>query len=185
MIDLCKNILINHGVSSLKLSVIIILLLLLTKPIMNRYTAGFRYYSWLAVMIIFLIPFQSLGLNYKVDITPEIVKIKNETQNIREWYYSHILEYSVTEEVTTRETKKSGEVILNTEKVTVYKPIDLFVILTFVWILGCLIYFVLHFKRYVYYKCTIKRFSVRICDDESTRVLEYEKNRLKIKKICR
>ena len=182
MIDLCKGILINHGVSSLKLSVVIILLLLLTKPIMNRYTAGFRYYSWLAVIIIFLIPFQSLGLNYKIDVTPEMIQINDETQNIREWYQTYIPKYSVAEEVTTYETAESGEVKATTKSVTVHRPINLFGILTFVWIFGCLTYFALHFKRYVYYKRTIKRFSIRLCDEKSMRVLEYEKNRLKIKK---
>ena len=66
--DYIKQIFEQNVISSIKFSVVIILLLALTKPVMKRYTAGFRYYSWLAVMLIFPVPFGKLGISYKVPI---------------------------------------------------------------------------------------------------------------------
>ncbi|MDY3303622.1 MAG: hypothetical protein SOW78_05025 [Clostridia bacterium] len=46
-----------------------------TKPVMKRYTADFRYYSRLAVMLIFLVPFVKLGISYRVPISSVIMTI--------------------------------------------------------------------------------------------------------------
>lgn len=48
---------------------------------MKRYTAWFRYYSWLAVMLVFLIPFGKLGIivndtEYQVDDVSNSKKIE-------------------------------------------------------------------------------------------------------------
>ena len=82
MIALIMQIFLQVVISSLKVSIIIILLLLLTKLIEQRYSAGFRYYSWLAVIIIFLIPFNSFGLNYKVELPRSALHIQREAQEM-------------------------------------------------------------------------------------------------------
>ena len=43
MTEIIKQIFEQNVISSIKFSVVIILLLVLTKPVMKRYTAGFRY----------------------------------------------------------------------------------------------------------------------------------------------
>ena len=90
MMEIIKQIFEQNVISSVKFSVVIILLLVLTKPVMKRYTAGFRYYSWLAVMIIFMIPFGKLGISYKVPISPVITNIQSETRDIRNWYEQNL-----------------------------------------------------------------------------------------------
>lgn len=91
-----KQIFLQHAFSSLKLSAVIILLLAFTKPIAKRYTAGFRYYSWLAVMLIFLIPFGAMGISYTVNFS-SLTNVVN-VQSIREWYSENAPEQSITEE---------------------------------------------------------------------------------------
>ena len=86
MTELIKEIFLQNIFSSIKVSVVIILLFALTKPVTKRFTAGFRYYSWLAVMIIYLIPFAGLGVNYQIDLTPITADIRNEMRDIGNWY---------------------------------------------------------------------------------------------------
>lgn len=82
MTEIIKQIFEQNVISSIKFSVVIILLLVLTKPIMKRYTTWFRYYSWLAVMLVFLIPFGKLGIivndtEYQVDDVSNSKKNRN------------------------------------------------------------------------------------------------------------
>lgn len=128
MTEFLKQIFEQNIISSVKFSAVIILLLVLTKPVVKRYTAGFRYYSWLAVMLIFLIPFGKLGISYKVPISPVIMNIQSETRDIRNWYEQKLPQQTVTKTVPVK--PNNGEQAENppSEKMTAtvkYKtPID-------------------------------------------------------------
>lgn len=180
--ELIKEIFVQIVFSSLKLSVIVGLLFILTKPITKRYTAGFRYYSWLAVIIVFLIPFGSIGVRYKINITPTIMDIRNKTHSIKEWYDKNVPAYSVNEEYIQYSSEEKTE-ISKTSNVT--KKVDMVLILAVIWILGVFIYFTVHLKRYIYYKKTIQRISSKLDDVNFYSILEEEKNKLKISdKLC-
>ena len=99
MIELIMQIFLQVVISSLKVSIIVILLLLLTKFIEERYSAGFRYYSWLAVIIIFLIPLKSFGLNYKVELPRSALHIQREAQEIFNQISQKLPIYEFEEEI--------------------------------------------------------------------------------------
>ena len=82
MIELIKEAFWQNAVSSFKAALVILFLFALTKPITKRYTAGFRYYSWFAVMVVFLIPFSELGLVYRVNIPSAVADIQREMLSI-------------------------------------------------------------------------------------------------------
>ena len=177
MIEFIKEIFIRNAFSSLKLSVVIALLFILTKPITKRYTAGFRYYSWLAVMIVFLIPFNSMGISYKVDVTPTLINVRDENLEIRKWYDKNAPTYAVTEEVTRYDSENKSEP-KQTETFIVHKRVDITAILALAWILGAIAYFGVHFKRYIYYKKSIRRLSSELNDINIYNILSEEKSNL-------
>lgn len=133
-----KEIFIQNLLASAKFSVIVILLLALTKPIMKRYTAGFRYYSWLAVILIFMIPFGGMGI--KIDTSSVTAGVENE---IRAAYYNLAPRRKENVEVTSKMSADyadisppgSGEPIYTEEKpvtatVTYAEPVDILLILS-------------------------------------------------------
>ena len=132
--------------------IVIILLLALTKPVMRRYTAGFRYYSWLAVMLVFLIPFGKLGISYKIPISPVIMDIKSETRDIRNWYEQKLPQQTVTKTVPVKQNNGGQAENPPSEETTAtvkYKtPIDVKLILSVIWLIGAVLFLILHIKRY-------------------------------------
>lgn len=186
MTEIIKQIFLQHVSSSLKLSVIIVLLFVLTKPIMKRYTAGFRYYSWLAVMIIFLIPFGSLGVSYKIDMPSTVIHIQNDTRELRGWYEQNMPKHTVTEAVPiekengSNETEKRLDEEKTTNTVSYEKPFDIVLIFSLVWLLGTIWFFSLHIKRYLWFKKAVKRISSPLDDLNIANILSEEKQKLKI-----
>ncbi len=184
MIEIIKEIFMKNVFSSFKLSVVIFLLFILTKPITKRYTAGFRYYSWLVVMIVFLIPFESMGVKYEININHTINDIGNKIFGVSERYDKNVSSYTANEEFiyhNSESNDKNGEFEISEIKNTV-KKIDVVMVLAIIWLFGVFIYFILHFKRYVYYKRAIKRVSVKLDDMSIYNILEEEKEKLNISK---
>ena len=184
MTEFLKQIFEQNIISSVKFSAVIILLLVLTKPVVKRYTAGFRYYSWLAVMLIFLIPFGKLGISYKVPISPVIMNIQSETRDIRNWYEQKLPQQTVTKTVPVK--PNNGEQAENppSEKTTAtvkYKtPMDVKLIFSIIWLIGAALFFALHIKRYFSFRKALKRISSPLCDESTADILESEKQKLKI-----
>lgn len=183
-VSFLKEIFLQNAFSSLKVSAVIILLFILTIPITKRYTAGFRYYSWLAVMLIFIIPFAKLGINYTINISPSVT---SGIHNMRTWYEEKAPEYSVTEEYVgyeraeqnTEEKPESVQVIKTT---TEKKRVDVTAILSVAWLIGVFGYFTLHYGRYIYFRRGLKRLSNRINDERICGYLDFERERLGISK---
>ena len=182
MTEIIKQIFEQNVISSIKFSVVIILLLVLTKPIMKRYTAGFRYYSWLAVMLIFLIPFGGLGISYKVPVSPVIMNIQSVTRDIRSRYEQKLPQQTVTKNVPQNDSEQAEN--QPTEKATAtvkYKtPIDVKLIFSVVWLIGAALFLLLHIKRYFSFKMAVKRISSPLCDENIADILKSEKQKLKI-----
>ncbi len=184
MMDFIKEIFLQNAISSLKAAIVIILLMVLTKPITKRYTAGFRYYSWLAVMLIFLIPFARLGVDYTVKMSPAVTE---GVHSVRDWYEEKAPEYSVTEEYVEyeRQTEAVGE---KPEKVRVVKTttqqkrVDVMAIAALIWLIGALGYLFLHYGRYVYFRRGLKRLGNAVNDERILGCLKTEEERLKISK---
>lgn len=184
MTEIIKQIFEQNVISSIKFSVVIILLLVLTKPVMKRYTAGFRYYSWLAVMLIFLIPFGKLGISYKVPISPMIMNIQSETRDIRNWYEQKLPQQTVMKTVPVKQNDSERAENQSSEETTTtvkYKtPIDVKLIFSFIWLIGAVLFLILHIKRYFSFKKTVKRISSPLCDENTANILKSEKQKLKI-----
>ena len=184
MTEIIKQIFEQNVISSIKFSVVIILLLALTKPVMRRYTAGFRYYSWLAVMLVFLIPFGKLGISYKIPISPVIMDIKSETRDIRNWYEQKLPQQTVTKTVPVKQNNGGQAENPPSEETTAtvkYKtPIDVKLILSVIWLIGAVLFLILHIKRYFSFKRAVKRISSPLCDESTADILESEKQKLKI-----
>lgn len=182
--EIIKQIFLQNAFSSLKLSAVVILLFALTKPIVNRYTAGFRYYSWLMVMLVFLIPFSAMGLSYTVDLSAVTNTVN--TQTVREWYSENAPEHSFTEEYqgyTRVESENEDEEVqyVPVTKTAVMKmPVDIAAILAALWLLGTAIYFELHIVRYIQFRRGMKRLCDNIYDDRILSALNAEKQRLGI-----
>lgn len=182
--EFIKEIFLYNAFSSLKLSAVVILLFALTKPITKQYTAGFRYYSWLAVMLIFLIPFARLGIDYTINISPSVT---NGINNIRTLYEEKAPEYSVTEEYSgyehaeTHDSEKA-EYIPVTKTTTEKKRVDITAIFAVVWLIGVFVYFILHYGRYVYFRHGLKRLSNIISDDCICGCMNCEREKMKILK---
>lgn len=187
MNELIKEIFMQNVVSSVKAAAVIALLFILTKPISKRYTAGFRYYSWLAVMIVFLIPFGSMGINYEVDITPAVTIIRNEVTDLRE------AQGGTTAQPAEKQAGQvdradyeypddNGAEAQPRAAVDIHKKPKISEILAFIWLSGVLFYFVQHINRYVFFKRTVRRFSEKIEDEDIKNILEEEKSRLGISK---
>ncbi len=187
MMDFIKEIFLQNAISSLKAAIVIILLMVLTKPITKRYTAGFRYYSWLAVMVIFLIPFARLGVDYTVKMSPAVT---DGVHSVRDWYEDKAPEYSVTEEYVEyeRQTEAAGEKperVRVVKTTTQQKRVDVAAIAAIIWIIGALGYFSLHYGRYVYFRRGLKRLGNAVNDERILGCLKIEKERLKISKPIR
>lgn len=184
MTEIIKQIFEQNVISSIKFSVVIILLLALTKPVVKRYTAGFRYYSWLAVMLIFLIPFGKLGISYKIPISPVIMDIQSETRDIRNWYEQKLPQQTVTKTVPVKQNNGGQAENPPSEETTAtvkYKtPIDVKLILSVIWLIGAVLFLILHIKRYFSFKRAVKRISSPLCDESTADILESEKQKLKI-----
>lgn len=186
--ELLKEIFLQNAFSSFKLSAVVILLFALTKPITKRYTAGFRYYSWLAVMLVFLIPFGAMGISYTVNFSP-LTKAVN-TQPLRTWYEENAPTYSVTEEYNGYKRvelpdSEEYEYVPVVKTATAKKQIDVKAILAVIWLIGVFGYFSLHIGRYIYFKRGLRRLYRDIDDDGIYAVLEQEKQRLGISKDIR
>lgn len=187
MMELIKEIFLQNAFASLKAAVVIVFLFILTKPITKRYTAGFRYYSWLLVMIIFLIPFSKLGMDYQIDLTPITANVQNEMRDIKKWYTENMPVYSVTEEYNSYKRvenpeSEEAEYVPVVKVTTVKKQIDITMLLSVIWLFGAFLYFVIHFARYIGFKRGLRRLSRDIADDRIYAVLEQEKQRLGISK---
>ena len=184
MTEIIKQIFAQNVISSIKFSVVIILLLALTKPVMRRYTAGFRYYSWLAVMLVFLIPFGKLGISYKVPILPVIMDIQSETRDIRNWHEEKLPQQTVTKTVPVKPNNGGQAENPPSEETTAtvkYKtPIDVKLILSVIWLVGAVLFLILHIKLYFSFKRAVKRISSPLCDESTADILESEKQKLKI-----
>lgn len=184
MTEIIKQIFEQNVISSVKFSVVIILLLVLTKPVMKRYTAGFRYYSWLAVMIIFMIPFGKLGISYKVPISPVITNIQSETRDIRNWYEQNLPQQTVTKTVPVKPNYSEQAENQPSEETTAtvkYKtPIDVKLIFSIIWLIGAVLFLVLHIKRYFSFKKAVKRVSSPLKNENTADILKSEKQKLKI-----
>lgn len=184
MTEIIKQIFEQNVISAVKFSVVIILLLVLTKPVMKRYTAGFRYYSWLAVMIIFMIPFGKLGISYKVPISPVITNIQSETRDIRNWYEQNLPQQTVTKTVPVNPNYSEQAENQPSEETTAtvkYKtPIDVKLIFSIIWLIGAVLFLVLHIKRYFSFKKAVKRVSSPLKNENTADILKSEKQKLKI-----
>ncbi|MCI8285572.1 MAG: hypothetical protein HFE90_09985 [Firmicutes bacterium] len=187
MTELIKEIFMQNVVSSVKAAAVIALLFILTKPISKRYTAGFRYYSWLAVMIVFLIPFGSMGISYEVDLTPAVTVIRNEVTDIREERgetpaQTAAGQSSRVDRAEYEYTDDSGAEVQPQAADNLHKNLKISEILAFIWLSGVFVYFIQHIKRYILYKRTVRRFSEKIEDEGIKNILEEEKSRLNISK---
>lgn len=167
MIDVTKQLFLQVVSSSAKLSIIVILLLMLTKPIEKRYSAGFRYYSWLAVLVVFLIPFQSIGLSYRIDV-PRFSQEK--TQEIFE-------QIVCTDDEGSHKTVGKPSFDIDSEDNGIRKP-DIVFLASLIWIFGAALYFALHVKRYYFFKKAVKRFSLPTHDIRIGTVLTEEQLRI-------
>ena len=187
--ELIKEIFLQNAFASAKAAVVIILLFILTKPITKRYTAGFRYYSWLAVMLVFLIPFTAMGISYTVDFSALNNTVN--TQAVREWYSENAPEYSITEEYVGRKRVESENEDEEAQYVPVTKtaemktPVDIAAILALLWLIGAIGYFAVHIGRYISFKRGLRRLYRDIDDERIYAVLEQEKQRLGISKNIR
>lgn len=185
---LIKEIFLQNTFASIKASIVIILLFILTKPITKRYTAGFRYYSWLAVMLIFLIPFGAMGINYTVNFS-SLTNAVN-TRRLRNWYEENAPTYSVTEEYNgyKRVAAPDGEEYEYAPVVktaTAKKQVDVKAILAVIWLIGALAYFALHIIRHIGFRRGLRRLYRNTDDDAIYAVLEREKRRLGVSKNIR
>lgn len=186
--ELIKEIFLQNAFASVKAAAVIILLFALTKPITKRYTAGFRYYSWLAIMLIFLIPFGFMGISYDVNLPA--VSIGGETHTIRDLYEDNAPEYTVTEEYNTLqriEAEDGGkdEYVPIVKTSVVKKQLDVTAILAIIWIIGALAYFALHIGRYISFKHALRRLCADVDEGRIYAVFEREKQWLGISKNIR
>ena len=186
--ELIKEIFLQNAFASVKAAAVIILLFALTKPITKRYTAGFRYYSWLAIMLIFLIPFGFMGISYDVNLPA--VSIGGETHTIRDLYEDNAPEYTVTEEYNTLqriEAEDGGkdEYVPIVKTSVVKKQLDVTAILAIIWIIGALAYFALHIGRYISFKHALCRLCADVDEGRIYAVFEREKQWLGISKNIR
>ena len=182
--EFIKEIFMQNAFSSLKLSAVIILLFVLTKPITKRYTAGFRYYSWLAVMLIFLIPFAGLGIDYTINISPAVT---DGIHNIQTRLEEKAPEYSVSEEYMDYERVETSnsekvEYVPVTKTASAKKKVDVTAILAVIWLAGAFGYFALHYGRYVYFSHELNRLSNVVNDASIYDSLCAESKKLKISK---
>lgn len=186
-----KQIFMQHAFSSLKLSLVIILLFALTKPIVKRYMAGFRYYSWLAVMLVFSVPFMAMGMGYTMNLSA--VTDRLDMQTVREWYGKNAPEYSVTAEYVKPEPvqNQSGNAGDNggtryipvTKTTTMKIPVDIAAILSLLWIAGAIGCFTLHIARHIRFKRGMRRLCGDIDDERILSAMDTEKRKLGISKM--
>lgn len=187
--EILKRVFLQNTFTSLKAAAVIILLFALTKPIAKRYTAGFRYYSWLVIMLIFLIPFGAMGISYTVDFPTVTDKVN--TLTVSEWYSKNVPDYSFEEEYQSynRVESESGdgeaEYVPVTKTAVMKTPVDIAEILSIIWLLGAIIYFALHIGRYIEFKRGLKRLCCNIDDNRVYSELESEKQRLGISENIR
>ncbi len=178
MTDFLKQLFIQTAVSSAKMSVIVILLLCLTIPVTKRYRAGWRYYSWLAVMLVFMIPFSMLGISFKAEnraLTQNAVKTG-------EWIRAHTPMYEVTEENPFYWETDDGEPASPASEptATYRRQIDITLILSIVWLIAAVIFFAEHIRRYIVFLSAVKRRSEPVEDGEILSALSEEKRRMGI-----
>lgn len=172
-------------VASLKMSVIVILLLCLTSLVTKRYTAGWRYYSWLAVIIVFFIPFGTLGLNYKIDTTNTMLDFKNSPRLISVWTDRHAPAYEAKEEISApdyavKNAADEEEAVSDTRVIRHKNPVDYVLMAALLWLSTAGLYFIAHIRRYALFKAAVKRCAVPCCEASILRVLSEEKEKLRI-----
>ena len=185
MTEFLKQLFIQNAVSSVKMAVIVLLLLCLTIPVTKRYRAGWRYYSWLAVIIVFMIPFQLLGITYRANL-PTVTEGAVRTS---EWVSAHTPMYEVTAENPFYRDPASydGENIARdasipvSEPTVIYrKPVDITLILAVIWALMSLAFFTLHMRRYSIFRKLIKLNSEIVTDMDILAALDEERRRMGI-----
>lgn len=186
--ELIKEIFLQNAFASVKAAAVIILLFALTKPITKRYKAGFRYYSWLAVMLIFLIPFGFMGISYDVNLTS--TNMRDEMFTIRDWYEDNVPEYTVAEKYNTTQRIQAEEGGKNdyvsvVKTSVVKKKLDVTAMLALIWISGAFAYLALHIGRYISFNRGLHRLSADVKDDRIHTVFEREKQLLGISKDLR
>ncbi len=157
-----KEIFLLNAVSSAKFSVVVLLLLLFTKPMLKRYSAGFRYYAWLLVMIVFLIPFKALNISYNTDKIPAVTLV---SQNASELLSNVVPSITVTDDAAS---------------IIYSRPLDAGKILAGFWAVGAGLYFFLHIFRYFKFKKAATRLSNAPTDSHISDILKEECLSLKL-----
>lgn len=189
MINLIKEIFVQNAFTSLKAAVVILLLFLLTKPITKRYTAGFRYYSWLAVMSIFLVPFGALGVSYQVDVSPAVMNFFSGSAEVQPAATAEPEMAIPIDNPAPKAADTTYEATFDISSAAESAPvqsapprIDVIAILAVIWLAGAVIYLALHYKRYFFCRRTLRRLGVLTNDEIVLDILEQEKSALGITK---
>ncbi len=187
MINVTTKIFLQVAISSLKVSIIVILLFVLTKLIEERYSAGFRYYSWLAVIIIFLIPFNSFGLNYEFELPRSASRIQRETQEMFSQISQHapVNKYGEEHSETGKNELSSGcktSTYVEEDAIEQSKSLGIVFSISLIWALSAFLYFIIHIKRYRFFKKAVRRFTLPLTDSRIKKILDEEKKYLKISK---
>ncbi len=166
MIELIKECFWQAVISSFKAALVVGILFLLTKPIENRYRAGFRYYSWLAVMLIFLLPIQSIGIRHEI----EIPRYQTEATEITEQH--------TPLEMTDMVIEESHETVGLPQRA---KP-DIVFLVALVWMVGAALYVSIHIKRYYDFKKMVIRTARPLTEARVKAILGEEQTRLGVRK---
>lgn len=185
MIELIKEAFWQNAVSSVKAALVILFLFALTKPITKRYTAGFRYYSWFAVMVVFLIPFSELVLVYRINIPSAVADIQMEMLSIETATGENAESNSLSE---TGANDGQNETYTGTSASQsppeTHRPaerhIDTAALLPALWLFGSALYFSLNFFKYVRFRHLLARLSSPVKDGEVLQILTEECAKLKI-----
>ena len=185
MIELIKEAFWQNAVSSFKATLVILFLFVLTKPITKRYTAGFRYYSWFAVMVVFLIPFSELVLVYRINIPSAVADIQMEMLSIETATGENAESNSLSE---TGANDGQNETYTGTSvsqsPLETHRPaerhIDTAALLPVLWLFGSALYFSLNFFKYVRFRRLLARLSSPVKDGEVLQILTEECAKLKI-----
>ncbi|MGB8453198.1 MAG: M56 family metallopeptidase [Anaerocolumna sp.] len=149
--------------ASLTMSMIAIIYMLITPMLSKRYTAKWRYYSWLIIIIGLIIPFRPQFESSFIQVEVPM------TYSVRPQLMTP------SEEVINAQTSSiSNHFVRDQNKINSYQ------IITAIWIIGVIIMLLYHVYKHIRFLMMIKRWHEEIVDSQAIDLFHQLKNELGI-----
>lgn len=172
MMEGIKQLFLENVVVSLKAAVVVVLLFCFTAKVKKRYQAGWRYYSWLVIMLLFLFPFRAIGLDYQIDVTQGIEAFREHTDAVQRWIFQNM--------PANEEPVPATEYAADKQDEAASVRSDVVLALSVLWLGIALSYFLLHIWRYAVFKKAVRRCSNSVREQRVLACLAAEKQKLNI-----